>query len=95
MVRKTVPSGDKRYVYYVCSGHPPVKRLHALVAFQGINPFLPGRLPRLDAVPLLFQGCNGSLDPICLLLVKDLSRLGRNYLEAGDYIEKIFPFFGA
>ena len=26
--------------------------------------------------------------------VKDLSRLGRNYLEAGDYIEKIFPFFG-
>ena len=26
--------------------------------------------------------------------VRDLSRLGRNYLEAGDYIEKIFPFFG-
>lgn len=28
------------------------------------------------------------------VVVKDLSRLGRNYLEAGDYIEKIFPFFG-
>ena len=28
------------------------------------------------------------------IVVKDLSRLGRNYLEAGDYIEKIFPFFG-
>ena len=27
------------------------------------------------------------------IVVKDLSRLGRNYLEAGDYIEKIFPFF--
>lgn len=27
------------------------------------------------------------------IIVKDLSRLGRNYLEAGDYIEKIFPFF--
>lgn len=27
------------------------------------------------------------------LVVKDLSRLGRNYLEAGDYIEKIFPFY--
>ena len=28
------------------------------------------------------------------MVVKDLSRLGRNYLEAGDYIEKIFPFIG-
>ena len=24
----------------------------------------------------------------------DLSRFGRNYLEAGNYIEKIFPFLG-
>ena len=27
------------------------------------------------------------------IVVKDLSRLGRNYLEAGNYIEQIFPFF--
>ncbi len=26
------------------------------------------------------------------IVVKDLSRFGRNYLEAGKYIEKIFPF---
>lgn len=28
------------------------------------------------------------------IVVKDLSRFARNYLEAGDYLEKIFPFMG-
>ena len=28
------------------------------------------------------------------IVVKDLSRLGRNYLEAGNYMEKIFPMYG-
>ncbi len=28
------------------------------------------------------------------IIVKDLSRLGRNYIEAGNYLEKIFPFMG-
>lgn len=27
------------------------------------------------------------------VLVKDLSRLGRNYIEVGNYIEQIFPLF--
>lgn len=27
------------------------------------------------------------------IVVKDLSRLGRNYLETGKYLEQIFPFF--
>ena len=33
----------------------------------------------------------GKLDCI---IVKDLSRLGRNYLETGNYLESIFPIFG-
>ena len=33
---------------------------------------------------------NGNINCV---IVKDLSRLGRNYIEVGNYIEQVFPLF--
>ena len=37
----------------------------------------------------LIKACNQG--HISCIVVKDLSRLGRNYIETGDYLERIFP----
>ena len=34
------------------------------------------------------------LGKVDCILVKDFSRFGRNYIETGNYIQKIFPFLG-
>ena len=53
-----------------------------------------------------FTGTNFERDDFCRMMddikdgkincvvVKDLSRFSRNYIEAGNYIERIFPFMG-
>ena len=69
------------------------------------NPEL-AELPRLEFCDDGFSGTNferpefqrmielAKQDEICCIVVKDLSRFGRDYLEVGDYLEHIFPFLG-
>ena len=40
---------------------------------------------------MLEQAGQGTIQCI---VVKDLSRFGRNYLEVGNYISRVFPFLG-
>ena len=42
-------------------------------------------------IHMMDQAEQGRIDCI---VVKDLSRLGRNYIETGYYLEKVFPYFG-
>jgi len=63
-------------------------------------------LPRMEFCDDGFSGTNFSrpdfqrmielakLGEIGCIIVKDLSRFGRDYIEVGDYLEHIFPFLG-
>ena len=63
-------------------------------------------LPRLEFCDDGFTGTNfnrpqfqrmielAKMGEIGCIVVKDLSRFGRDYLEVGDYLEHIFPFLG-
>lgn len=69
------------------------------------NPILCS-LPRLEFFDDGFSGTNferpefqrmieyARKGEISCIVVKDLSRFGRDYLEVGDYLEHIFPFLG-
>ena len=63
-------------------------------AFSGRNEVV----DRLCGYPLLViddfgmeRGTEYALEQINCILVKDLSRFGRNYIEVGRYLERIFP----
>lgn len=69
------------------------------------NPFL-SNLPQIEFCDDGFTGTNFERPDfqrmidlvrsgeIHIVIVKDLSRFGRDYLEVGDYLEHIFPFLG-
>ena len=53
--------------------------------YSGVNFERPGFKEMMEEIRA------GSVDCV---VVKDLSRFGRNYIEAGNYIERVFPFIG-
>lgn len=53
--------------------------------FTGTNMERPGMQEMLKAIRQNQIGC---------ILVKDLSRFSRNYIEAGTYLNQVFPFMG-
>lgn len=53
--------------------------------FSGTNFARPGFEQMIDLAKQGKIGC---------IIVKDLSRFGRSYIEVGDYLEHIFPFLG-
>ena len=53
--------------------------------YSGVNFERPGFKEMMDEIRA------GQVDCV---IVKDLSRFGRNYIEAGNYIERVFPFIG-
>lgn len=53
--------------------------------FTGTNFYRSGFEQMMDAVR------NGEIDCI---IVKDVSRFGREHIQVGDYIDKVFPFLG-
>ena len=53
--------------------------------YSGVNFERPGFKEMMEEIR------TGQVDCV---IVKDLSRFGRNYIEAGNYIERVFPFIG-
>ena len=79
--------GQKDLIRDYFSRHPEFQECGMKVddGYTGSNFDRPGFQEMMDDVRAGRVNC---------IVVKDLSRFGRDHLEAGEYIEKIFPFMG-
>lgn len=82
-------SNQRKLVRAFIAQHPQLSKMQIVEylddGFTGTNFDRPQFTAMMDAAK------SGKLKCI---VVKDLSRFGRNYLEAGDYLEHVFPFLG-
>jgi len=80
-------TGQKDLIRDFLSRHPELRECGMKVddGFTGSNFDRPAFQEMLAEVKARKINC---------IVVKDLSRFGRNHLDAGEYIERIFPFLG-
>ena len=79
--------GQKKIVTEYIEGQPDM----ALVEIYCDNGSTGTNFSRPQFDLMMEEVRKGSIDCI---VVKDLSRFGRNYKETGNYLERIFPFLG-
>ena len=80
-------TGQKDLIRDYLSRHPELRECDMKVddGFTGSNFQRPGFQAMMEEVRAGNINC---------IVVKDLSRFGRDHLEAGEYIERLFPFLG-
>ena len=80
-------TGQKDLIRNYLSRHPELRECDMKVddGFTGSNFQRPGFQAMMELVRAKKINC---------IVVKDLSRFGRDHLEAGEYIERLFPFLG-
>lgn len=80
---------QRKVLEYYIEHHPELSKYPVMEflddGFSGVNFHRPGVQRLLKEVKENRVAC---------IVVKDLSRFGRNYIEVGDYIEQVFPFMG-
>lgn len=78
---------QKALVRDFLKAHPEIRVVseQADDGYSGVNFERPGFKKMMEDIRA------GKVDCV---IVKDLSRFGRNYIEAGNYIERVFPFIG-
>ena len=82
-------TNQRRIIREYISAHEDLCTMHLIEkcddGYSGTNMDRPAMQELLDLVKEQKVDC---------IIVKDMSRFARNYLETGKYVEQIFPFMG-
>ena len=82
-------TNQRRIIREYISSHEDLRTMHLIEkcddGYSGTNMDRPAMQELLELVKEQKVDC---------IIVKDMSRFARNYLETGKYVEQIFPFMG-